>query len=91
MPLHAVESIPELPAQYPEFSMFKELPAWGIYIRHASGIELYNIKMKTEKSDFRVPVVLDDVKKSKFHNLKLNDKFKPQDIFQNKTSEIELK
>jgi hypothetical protein len=91
VPLHDVESIPELPAQYPEFSMFKELPAWGIYIRHASGIELYNIKMKTEKSDFRVPVVLDDVKKSKFYNLKLNDKFKPQDVFQNKTSEIELK
>lgn len=30
-----LESIPEMPAAYPEFSQFKELPAWGFYVRHA--------------------------------------------------------
>src|SRR5580698_8978836 len=28
-----VDSVAELPAHYPEFSMFRELPAWGMYIR----------------------------------------------------------
>lgn len=91
VPLNQLESIPELPAQYPEFSMFKELPAWGIYIRHASGIQFSTMKMKTDKNDFRVPVVLDDVKKSKFSDLKFNGKFKKQDFFQNKSTEIEVK
>ncbi|TDE45896.1 DUF1565 domain-containing protein [Flavobacterium rhamnosiphilum] len=91
VPLNQIESIPELPAQYPEFSMFKELPAWGAYIRHASGIQFSNIKMQTDKNDFRVPVVLDDVQKSKFSDLKINGKFKNQDVFQNKSTENQVK
>jgi len=50
-----------MPASYPEFSMFKELPAWGIYIRHAKGISLENVILVCEKKDYRKPIILDDV------------------------------
>jgi len=50
-----------MPSSYPEFSMFKELPAWGIYIRHAKGISLENVMLICEKRDYRKPIVLDDV------------------------------
>ena len=35
--LDELDKVPEMGANYPEFSMFKELPAWGFYIRHARG------------------------------------------------------
>ncbi|WP_243732202.1 glycoside hydrolase family 28 protein [Pedobacter duraquae] len=59
--LDKLDSIPEVPAGYPEFSMFKEVPAWGIYVRHAKNINFSNIKMTAEKKDYRLPIVMDDV------------------------------
>ena len=40
--LDELDKIPEMGASYPEFSMFKELPAWGFFIRHAEGITFEN-------------------------------------------------
>lgn len=72
--LDKLESIPEVPANYPEFSMFKEVPAWGIYVRHAKNINFSNINLKAEKKDYRLPIVMDDVhnallKKIKFEQI----------------------
>jgi hypothetical protein len=69
--LDALDSIPEIPAQYPDFSMFKELPAWGVYIRHASDVKFSNITLTADKRDYRVAVVLDDVHKSQFSSFKV--------------------
>jgi polygalacturonase len=55
------DSVPELPANYPEFSMFKELPAWGLYIRHARGIQVKNLRLYCAAKDYRTAIVLDDV------------------------------
>ena len=41
--LNELDSVPEKPAAYPDFSMFRELPAWGIYIRHARDIQFSNL------------------------------------------------
>ncbi|MBZ4189510.1 glycoside hydrolase family 28 protein [Niabella beijingensis] len=57
-----LESIPEMPAAYPEFSQFKELPAWGFYVRHADGIRFSNITLRAREGDYRPAIVLDDVK-----------------------------
>lgn len=57
-----LDSIPEMPAKYPEFSQWKELPAWGFYIRHAENVEFENVTLKAEKKDYRPAIVLDDVK-----------------------------
>lgn len=71
--LDELDKVPELPANYPEFSMFKELPAWGFYIRHASGITFENVTLTSLKRDYRTAVVLDDVQGAKFIRLKVNE------------------
>jgi hypothetical protein len=55
------DSVPELPAKYPEFSMFRELPAWGLYIRHARGIQVKNLHLYCAAKDYRIAIVQDDV------------------------------
>jgi hypothetical protein len=55
------DSVPELPAKYPEFSMFRELPAWGMYIRHARGLQVKNLRLYCAVKDYRTAIVLDDV------------------------------
>ena len=74
--LNALDSIPELADKYPEFSMFKELPAWGFYIRHAKNISFNNVTISCKKKDFRVPIVLDDVHGAIFKDLKVNEPWK---------------
>lgn len=63
IPLTEITRIPENEAAYPEFSMFGELPAWGLYMRHAEGITLKNFKVSYLEDDFRPAFVFDDVKK----------------------------
>jgi hypothetical protein len=62
IPLNAVSSVPENEDDYPEFSMFDELPAWGFYVRHAEGIQMKNVKISYKEDDFRPAMVFDDVK-----------------------------
>ena len=54
-------AIPEWERRYPEFSMWKELPAWGLYIRHADNITLRNVTLRLEGEDYRPAIVADDV------------------------------
>jgi hypothetical protein len=68
-PLTRLDSIPELPEKYPDFSMFKELPAWGVYIRHARELTFSAIHLRCEKKDYRTAIVLDDVHESVFSSL----------------------
>ena len=46
MPIARINEVPEEKAKYPEFSMFGELPAWGLYVRHLNGMKMENIKIK---------------------------------------------
>ncbi len=62
--------VPELPLAYPEFSVWKELPAWGFYIRHAEGVTFRNVKLTAAAKDYRPAVVLDDVHDSTFKGFK---------------------
>ena len=55
-------AIPEMERAYPEFSQFKELPAWALYIRHAGNITLDNVKFTALAPDYRPALVCDDVK-----------------------------
>lgn len=70
--LDSLEKVPEKIADYPEFSMFGELPAWGFYVRHAEGITLKNIKLNYQKSDFRTACIFDDVNKLELDNLSVD-------------------
>ena len=60
-PINELDKVTENMAGYPEFTMFAELPAWGLYVRHAEGIKLNNFKISVTKPDFRPAFVFDDV------------------------------
>lgn len=71
-PLDRLDDIPEKVSEYPEFSMFGELPAWGFYIRHVKGVEMRNVKMSIAEADYRPAIVLDDVKDLHLSNLSID-------------------
>lgn len=73
MPLWRLEDVPEKIKDYPEYTMFGELPSWGFYIRHADGISLNNVKLDLENVDFRPAIVFDDVKNLIMEGLILPD------------------
>jgi len=67
--LNELDSIPENAAAYPEFSMFRELPAWGMYVRHAELMRVNGLDLSCIKKDHRAAVVLDDVHHSQFFSI----------------------
>ena len=77
--LDELDKVPELAANYPEFSMFRELPAWGFYIRHAMNITFENVRLICDKEDYRTAVVLDDVHGASFNELKVVEPGKKKD------------
>ncbi len=68
-----LDSIPEMIDVYPEFSQFKELPAWGLFIRHAKGITLDNVHLVAGAKDYRPAIVADDVQGLEIKNLKTDE------------------
>lgn len=71
--LDELNKVPEMASSYPEFSMFKELPAWGFYIRHAGNITFDNVKLVCGRKDYRTAVVMDDVHIARFLDLKVSE------------------
>jgi hypothetical protein len=53
--------VPERPARYPNVRMFGDLPAFGLYLRHARDVSLRNLALTTERVDARPALVADDV------------------------------
>ena len=89
--LNELDKVPEIPASYPEFSKFLELPAWGIYIRHASDIQFNNLKLSCDKKDYRTAIVLDDVHHSEFISTTVKEPEKKKSLHQYKSTEIIFK
>ncbi|MDP4174128.1 MAG: glycosyl hydrolase family 28 protein [Bacteroidota bacterium] len=71
IPLDSLGKVPEKIDDYPEFSMFGELPSWGFYIRHTDGIKMRNIKLNLNSDDFRPAIVFDDVKNIELKEIKI--------------------
>ncbi|HWB85491.1 MAG TPA: glycosyl hydrolase family 28-related protein [Bryobacteraceae bacterium] len=61
---------PEREKEYPEPSMFGLIPAYGFFIRHATGVELSNVNVGFMQEDRRPAFVLDDVKGIDFDHVK---------------------
>ena len=87
----SLDKVPERPGAYPEFSMFRELPAWGVYIRHATGVDFTNVRLSAKKKDYRPAVVLDDVTHSTFVGLQVTEPGKKAVFFQHKTEGITIR
>jgi polygalacturonase len=67
-PADAVADPPELETAYPEPTMFGTLPAYGFFIRHATGINLDNVEVRYEQEDTRPAIVLREVADVDFHH-----------------------
>lgn len=71
--LDTLDRINNKATAYPEFSMFGELPAWGLFIRHAKNIDISGLTLTVAKKDFRTAVVFDNVQNAKFTNLTVKE------------------
>ncbi|MES2773256.1 MAG: glycosyl hydrolase family 28 protein [Bacteroidota bacterium] len=89
--LDALDSIPEKPAAYPDFSTFHELPAWGIFIRHARDIQFSNVNLSCAKKDYRTAIVFDDVHRSGFVATDIKEPAGKKSMYQRRCSEIIFK
>lgn len=66
--------VPENEAGYPEFTMFGDLPAWGLYVRHAAGIQVQQFKVSLQQADFRPALLFEDVKALQLQGVLIPDK-----------------
>jgi polygalacturonase len=57
----ARHDVPEQAMEYPEFPVFHPIPAWGFYLRHARGVRLRDIRLRTESPDARPALATTDV------------------------------
>lgn len=64
-----MERVPEQVDAYPEFSMFGELPCWGLYARWIDTLRLTRVQITCEKPDFRPAFIFDHVGTLKLDSL----------------------
>ena len=89
--LNELDRVSEEKTTYPEFYKFKELPAWGIYIRHASDIKFNNVKLSCGKKDYRTAIVLDDVQRAEFIKTTIKEVDKKKPLYEKNSSGIIFK
>ncbi len=46
---------------YPQPTVWSNLPAYGLFIRHAEGISIQNLMLGVKEPDSRIPIVIEDV------------------------------
>ena len=61
---------PEKENDYPEPTMFGEIPAYGFFIRHVKRVEMNHVEVGFMKDDLRPAFVLTDVKDAEFNHVK---------------------
>ncbi len=71
VPLTDLDLVPENEAEYPEYSMFGELPAYAFYVRHADGVKFRNIRIFLMEDDYRPAIVADDAPGISFQKISL--------------------
>ncbi|MBE9510978.1 MAG: glycoside hydrolase [Bacteroidetes bacterium] len=90
--LDELDKVPELADRYPEFSMFRELPAWGFYIRHAEDIIFDNVILRCKEEDYRTAIVLDDVHGALFKSLEVEEPGKEKDpVYSYRSTDIKIR
>lgn len=60
---------PEKETDYPEPTMFGEIPAYGFFVRHVRGLEMNDVKISYLKDEARAPFVLSDAKSIDLRNI----------------------
>jgi len=63
---------PEKETDYPEPTMFGEIPAYGFFIRHVRGLQMSDINLKLLKEDMRAPYIISDGKSIDLNHLQMD-------------------
>src|SRR5438067_1620223 len=63
---------PEKETDYPEPTMFGEIPAYGFFIRHVRGLQMSDISLKLLKEDSRAPYIIFDGKSIDLNHLQMD-------------------
>ena len=63
-------NVPEKADKYPEARMFGMLPASGMYLRHARGVQLRDVEFRNPAKEMRPTLILDDVHDAGITNLR---------------------
>ena len=58
----AARTVPHKPKNYPEATMFGDLPAYGFYCRHVEGLRMRDVDVMPEQGDARPAVVCEGVR-----------------------------
>jgi hypothetical protein len=61
----AAQGVPEKERTYPDAYMFRDLPAYGLYCRHAERLTLDRVELGADQPDARPALVLDDVARAR--------------------------
>lgn len=85
MPLSRLDDVAEKISSYPEYSMFGELPAWGLYVRHMNGLTLKNVKLSIIRPDYRPAIIFDDVTGLALQSVIIKGDTKPHQIILSNT------
>jgi hypothetical protein len=87
-PLDSCNRVTEATADYPEFSMFGELPVWGFYVRHVNGLIMRNVTLKMNGEDFRTAFLFNDVKKLLLKKIVIKGSSVTPAVFYNEVSKV---
>jgi polygalacturonase len=63
---------PEKETDYPEPTMFGEMPAYGFLIRHVRGLQISDMNLRLLKEDARAPFIISDAKSIDFNHLQMD-------------------
>jgi polygalacturonase len=63
---------PEKETDYPEPTMFGEMPAYGFFIRHVRGLQMSDISLRLLKEDARAPFVISDGKSIDLNHMQMD-------------------
>lgn len=90
-PLDSFKKIPEGITDYPEFSMFGELPVWGLYVRHVNGLTLNNIRLINKKKDYRTALLVNDAEKVTLQNFEVKGATSVPVLFLDSVKPLQMK
>lgn len=71
IPINRLHTVPEKIRDYPEFTMFGDLPAWAFYLRHVKGVRFKDVRLSLYKDDFRPAFIMEDAEEISFERLSL--------------------
>jgi len=89
-PLSRLNQVPEKEAAYPEFSMFGELPAWGLYVRHMEGLQMKDVVFSLSEPDYRPAMIFDDVTNMDMKSCRIDGDHKAHRIVLHNTNGVKM-